>query len=342
MSSLPNVKAVFTTERGLRHQRAALAAAPDWLDITMLRQPTAAVLRTHLAEAEYLISERVGRIEADLLAAAPELKLILRLGSLTDDIDVVAARAAGVIVCYWPQEMVIRVAEHVLLQLLALGKRLREVEAIALAAESQWGQSRRTDEDTFAYNWSGRQNLDQLYRRTVGILGFGEIGAELARRLRGWGCAVRYHKRRRLSARLEADLGIQYVNQAELLAQSDYLVNLLPYFPETDQLINADFLARMKSGACLVSCGSGSVIDEAALAEAVAGGKLGGAALDTFEWEPLLADNPLLPLARAGHNVLLTPHTAAGTDNDLHPPAPDNYENLRHHHGGQDVLNRLT
>ena len=92
-------KTIFTTERGHRHQQAALQAAPDMLDITMLRSPDRATLLQHLPEAEYWISERVGVIDAELIRAAPRLKLILRLGSLTYDIDTEAAKQAGVIVC---------------------------------------------------------------------------------------------------------------------------------------------------------------------------------------------------------------------------------------------------
>lgn len=305
-------KTIFTTERGLRHQQAALNAAPAELDITMLRQPDKATLMSHLAEAEYFISERTGVIDADMIQAAPRLKLIQRLGSLTYDIDTSAARAAGVVVCYWPVGTVIRVAEHLIMQMLALSKKLPETTTVALAASTEWGPSRRTDEDTFAYNWSDRRNVEGLWQRTIGIMGFGEIGAELARRLKGWDCTVLYHKRRRLPLEVELELGLTYVDSDTLFAQSDYIANLLPYFKETDLLINADFLAKMKDGAALVSCGSGSVIDEVALVAAIESGKLNGAALDTFEWEPIKADNPLIALAKQGYNILLTPHIAAG------------------------------
>ena len=227
-------KVVFTTERGLRHQQDALAAAPDNLEISMLRQPDEATLMARLSEAEYFISERTGVIDAAMLQAAPHLKLIQRLGTLTYDIDVEAAKAAGIIVCYWPVDSVVRVAEHVIMQLLAVGKKLREVEAIALAASPEWGESKRTSEDVFAYNWSGRSGVGQLWQRTVGIVGFGEIGAEVAQRLKGWGCTVLYNKRRRLPERTESGLGLSYVDVNTLFSQSDYLINLLPYFVSTD------------------------------------------------------------------------------------------------------------
>ncbi len=305
-------KVIFTTERGHRHQQAALNAAPDNLDITMLRQPDKDTLLPYLVKAKYFISERTGVINAEMIQAAPHLKLILRLGSLTYDIDTEAASAAGVVVCCWPVGSVIRVAEHMVLQMLALSKKVRKTEAIALAAGTEWGESKRTNEDTFAYNWSNRQDVEGLWQKTIGIMGFGEIGAELARRLQGWGCPVLYNKRRRLPESVETELSLSYADVDALFSQSDYIANLLPYFPNTDLMINADYFAKMKDGAALVSCGSGSVIDEAALAEAIKSGKLGGAALDTFEWEPIKADNPLINLAQAGRNVLLTPHIAAG------------------------------
>lgn len=308
-------KAIFLTERSLRHQEAARATAPAGVEVVMLRRPPRERVLAELAAAEFLVSERSGEIDAALIAAGPRLRLIQRLGSLAYDIDLAAAQAAGVPVCTWPIIGSIMVAEHMLMQMLALVKRLPEVSAIALAA-GDWGRpSRRTDENVFAYNWSGRTDIGGIYGQTVGILGFGEIGAELARRLRP--CAPQrmlYHKRQRLPAAAEAALGITYAAPEAIVAESDFLCVLLPYSPETDRSLNAATFAAMRRGAFVVSCGSGSVIDEAALAAAVRQGHLGGAALDTFEWEPLRPDNPLVTLAREpAANVLLTPHTAAAT-----------------------------
>lgn len=335
---------LFLTERGLRHQRVAVVSAPPELDVTMLRQPPREEMLRYLPEVEFLISERAGEIDAELIAAGKNLRLIQRLGSLAYDIDLDAARTAGVPVCIWPVRSVILVAEHLILQMLSISKRLNEATAVALEA-GDWGQaSQRTDEDTFAYNWSNRENVGGVYRQTVGILGFGEIGAELARRLRGFAPAgILYHKRRRLPEYAEAELNLTYVSRDQLFAESDFLCNLLPYFPETDMLINANVFARMKPGAYLVSCGSGSVIDEAALAEALRAGRLGGAALDTYEWEPIRPDNPLLPLARdPAMNVLLTPHTAAGTVPATEGGRGEDFENIRRTLRGEPLLFRLS
>lgn len=334
---------VFITDRGQRHQQDALVAAPENLEITMLRRPDKHILISHLSRAEYLISERAGIIDRDIIQNAPRLKLIQRLGSLIHDIDCEAAAANGVVVCYWPLDMVIRVAEHVILQLLAVGKKLREAEAVALGACLEWGKSHRTDEDTFAFNWSNRMSVNQLWQRAVGFVGFGEIGVEVARRLKTWGCSLLYNKRTPLPKNTEAELGLTYADSRTIYEQSDYLVNLLPYHTSTDMLLNEAVFSQMKAGAYLVSCGSGSVIDEAALSAAVVSGKLAGAALDTFEWEPIKANNPLISAAKEGYNILLTPHTAAATQHTLAPEASrsQDYINILNHLAGQPLLYRI-
>jgi phosphoglycerate dehydrogenase-like enzyme len=337
---------LFLTDRGQRHQQAALDSAPPELAVTILRRPAEEEVVRILPEFEFLISERSGTVSAAMIAAGQRLRLIQRLGSLTHDIDLEAARRAGVPVAAWPVQVAIMVAEHMVLQMLALTKRLGEVAAIANAA-GEWGQpSRRTDENTFAYDWSGRRGIRSLHGQTVGILGFGEIGAELARRLRSFCPAhILYHKRGRLPAHAEADLGITYVAPEQVIAESDTLCMLLPYSPDTDLWLNAGVLATMKPGALLVSCGSGSVIDEAALAQALREGRLAGAALDTYEWEPLRPDNPLLPLARdPAANVLLTPHTAAGSSGDAASDRTrrDDYANLMRVLRGEAPLYRVA
>jgi len=341
-------RTLFMTERSRFHQQFALDAAPPALDVVMLRQPEPAELTAQLAEAEFMISERAGVIDAAMIAAAPHLRMIVRVGSLAHDIDLDAARGQGVIVSLWPQPGVIFVAEHIILQMQALAKRLRKAEAKALGAGSDaWAASRRTDEDTFAYNWTQMLDVGGLFEKTIGILGFGEIGAEVARHLQGWGCRMLYNRRRRLPEALEAELGITYAAQDEVLAESDFVANLLPYYPETDMSLGAPAFAGMKRGACLVSCGSGSVIDEAALAEAVRSGHLAGAALDTFEWEPVKPDNPLRLMAVADPqvNVLLTPHTANGTPSRDAVPTNGrarDYEPLLRFLAGQPIPNRLA
>jgi phosphoglycerate dehydrogenase-like enzyme len=337
---------LFLTDRGLRHQQCALDAAPPELAVTMLRRPPKEKLLRLLADAEFLISERSGQVDADMIAAGNRLRLIQRLGSMTYDIDLDTARAAGIPVSARPVQVCVMVAEHMILQMLALAKRLNEVSAIAQEA-GDWGQpSLRTDEDIFAYDWSLRTGIVPILGQTVGILGFGEIGIELARRLACFRPSrILYHKRSRLPQGAEEELDLAYAPFEQLIAESDTLCNLLPYFPETDMLVDAGVLAGMKRGAFLISCGSGSVIDEAALAESLRQGHLAGAALDTYEWEPIRPENPLLPLARdPSGNVVLTPHTAAGSsadaDSDLTRQA--DYENIVRILRGERLLYRVA
>ena len=334
---------LFVTQRGQRHQQSALAAAPPDVDITMRRDPTRQEILALLPGMEAFISERAGEIDAEIIAAGRNLRLIQRLGAQTWDIDLAAARAAGIPVCYWPVRTVVMVSEHMLMQTLGLLKRVRELMQVTAEA-GDWGQTpRRCDEDTFAYNWSGRQTTGSIWRRTVGILGFGEIGTELARRLKGFQCAVLYHKRRRLPLPAEAELGLTYVTQDELIGRSDVVCSLLPYFPETDQSLNAAFFNAMRPGAVFVHCGAGAVVDEPALIEALRAGHLGGAALDTYTYEPLRPDDPLLALARDPMmNLMLTPHVAAGATADARDARTEEFTNVRAVFEGGELQYRLV
>jgi len=336
------LKVVFLTERGPRHQQAALAAAPEEVRVAMLHQPARTDLLAELADAAVLVSERAGVVDAEMIAAAPRLRLIQRQGSLVYDIDLAAAQQAGVAVCTRSVTGCVMVAEHMLMQMLALTKRLPVVSRLALAADDWERPSRRTDESVFAYNWTRRTDVGGLYGQTVGIWGFGEIGAELTRRLAAFApTQVFYAKRQRLPAAAEAELGVVYAEPDAMLPVVDCLCVLLPYSAETDLALNAATFAAMKPGALVVHCGSGSVIDEAALADAVRTGHLGGAALDTYEWEPLRPDNSLVTLGRdPAMNVLLTPHTAASTRGG--GGRRGDWTNVRRLIAGEPLVNRVV
>jgi phosphoglycerate dehydrogenase-like enzyme len=333
---------LFLTERGERHQQNALAAAPAGLDITMRRSPPREQILRLVPEVEFLVSERAGVIDAETISAARNLKLIQRLGSQTWDIDLDAARRAGIPVCYLPIATCQMVAEHAILQMLSTAKRLREM--MQLTAEAgDWGTPRRCDEDYFAYNWSRREGIRGLRTSVVGILGFGEIGAELARRLRAFDCRVLYTKRKRLPQEAEAALEITFAERSDLLAQSDFVCSLLPLYPETEQSVDAQFFTAMKRGAIFVHCGAGAVVDENALIEALRDRRVAGAALDTFTYEPLRADDPLLALARdPTQNIVLTPHIAAGSGDASSKGRVGNYVNIVAILAGKPLQYRLV
>jgi phosphoglycerate dehydrogenase-like enzyme len=336
---------LFITHRGERHQHSAVAGAPPELAVTIRRSPSRDELLSWLPDYEFLITERSGEIDAGLIGAGRNLRLIQRLGSQTYDIDLEAARAAGVPVCYQPVTGCIMVAEHMLMQMLATAKRLREMMAIAEAAENGGRTPGRCDEDYFAYNWAEVGQLQGLWQSTVGILGMGEIGMELARRLQGWGCTVLYNKRHPLPAAAERELNVHYAAFDTLLAQSDFVCMLLPFFSETALTLSTDFFAQMKPGACFVSCGGSGVVDEAALAEAVRSGRVFGAAVDTYEWEPIHPDSPLVSAVRGSRaNLVLTPHVAAGSGSERNEALMrgGDYANLIRLLNGQTLAGRVA
>jgi lactate dehydrogenase-like 2-hydroxyacid dehydrogenase len=255
--------------------------------------------------------------------------LIQRLGSQTWDMDLDAARRFNIPVCYLPVRTCAMVSEHMVLQMLATAKRARELMQV-VADAGDWGlRPQRCTEDYFAYNWSRREHILGVSSSTVGILGFGEIGIELARRLRAFDCKVLYVKRNRLPAHAETSLQIEYVAQSELIAQSDFICSLLPLFPQTDQSINAKFFAAMRPAAIFVHCGAGATVDEDALIDALRSRQISGAALDTYTHEPMRADDPLLALARdPAQNLILTPHIAAGSGDGVYAGREGDYRNI--------------
>lgn len=337
-------RTLFLTDRGAAHQQWALDGAPPELEIIMRRAPAREEILALLPEAEFLISERTGVIDAEMIAAGRQLRLIQRLGVQSWDIDLAAAQRAGVPVCVLPIPSCALVAEHVVMQMLGLVKRLRELMAVSGAAELGGQTPRRCDEDHFAYNWSQRENITGLTGKTVSILGFGEIGVELAARLKGFDCDVVYQKRKRLPAQAETQFGVRYVAAREAAAaQADIVVALLPLSPETDQCLDARFFAQLKPGAFFIQTGGSGTTNEDALAAALRSGHLGGAAVDGFTWEPVPADNVLMALAQDPYcNLILTPHVAAGAVPGTGAVRAGDYVNLMAVLAGRDLRYRVA
>jgi len=310
-SRLTGHPTVFVTSRPPIHQRLALEAAPDELDVMMLVSPSTDEICAAVAEAEFLISERSGVIDSRIIDAGRGLQLIQRLGSQAHDIDLDAADAADVPVCTWPVPHSSMVAEHVVMQMLTLAKRAREGSDVVVAAGDEWGPPQRSDADTFAINWSGRTGIRQIRDSTVGIVGLGEIGTEVARLLRIFDCTLLYNRRNRLPDWIEGRLGVSYAALDELLARSDFVCLLLPHSPETEGIADAGFVARMRPGSFLISAGASTLLDEEAVAQGYTSGHLAGVATDGYRWEPVRSDNPLVVLAADPRaNVVLTPHAA--------------------------------
>lgn len=309
----------------------------------MLVSPSDAEIIDAVAGAEFLVSERSRVIDAPIIEAGTRLRLIQRLGLQVHDIDLDTAHRTGVPVCRWPLPQCAMVAEHVVMQLMALLKRTREAAQVVAEASDEWGPPLRCDANTFGIDWSRMQGVRQLRDCTVGIVGLGEIGTELALRLNSFGCEVLYHRRNRLPDWAEAQLQTAYAQLDELLDRSDVVVLLLPHATETAGIADAQFLSRLQPGSLLINAGASTLLDEEAVARAYRTGHLGGVATDGFAWEPVRPDNPLVALAAdPGANVVLTPHSAqAGLVIDVAVRRAE-YTNLVAVTEGRPLLNQVA
>jgi len=246
-------------------------------------------------EADGLITLLTDRVDAPLLEAAPSVRAVSNVAVGYDNIDVAACTARRVAVGNTPGVLTETTADFTFALLMGLARRVAEADAYVRAGK--W----RT--------WSPTLLLGaDVHGTTLGIAGLGQIGAAVARRARGFGMRVLYVNRR-ARPELEAELGLWRVDKATLLAQSDFLSLHVPLTPETRHWLSRSELAAMKPGAMLINTARGTVVDQAALAEALARGHLGGAALDVTEPEPLPLDSPLLKLP----NVLIAPHIASAS-----------------------------
>jgi phosphoglycerate dehydrogenase-like enzyme len=248
-----------------------------------------------IARAEFLVGF-VGPLPAEVWAAAGRLRLIQLVSAGYDRVEIEWARERRIPIALNGGANAVAVAEHAVMLMLAVFRRLTQLDAAVRRAE--WRAATRGD-----------VRFHELGGKRVGLLGMGRIGREVARRLAGFGVDLRYHDLRRLEAAEEARLGVAFLPLDELLATADVLSLHLPLLPETRGIVGAAALAAMRPGAVLINTARGELVDEAALAAALRSGRLLGAGLDVLAQEPPPADHPLLALG----NVVLTPHTAGPT-----------------------------
>lgn len=269
-----------------------------------------AALAALLPAADVIVTQQ-RPIDAALIDAAPQLKLIQRYGTRPDGIDLDAARARGVAVATMPLHGCIAVAELAMTLLLALSKNLvRAHAATVTGAYRDLGvEPMRTEQRKHNFQWMKLAGLREVTAHTLGIIGFGEIGTETARRARAFGMSVLYNKRTPLPAHVEAAEGVIYAEKDALLRAADFVLLATPLTPDTEQMIGARELALMKPSAFLINICRGGVIDEPALVAALHSRQIAGAGLDVFLYEPIPHDHPLLQC----DNVILTPHIGGGT-----------------------------
>jgi len=233
------------------------------------------------------------KVNAKLLEKATRLRVIGRAGVGVDNVDLEAATRRGVVVMNTPGGSSVTVAELTLAHMLALARHV--AQATASVKAGKWEKKK----------FQGHE----LAGKTLGVVGIGNIGSVVVERCRGMKMkAIAYDPF--ISPEAADKLGVRLVTLDELWAQADVISLHVPLTEQTRNLVNAQTLARMKKGALLVNCARGGVIDERALAESLASGHLGGAALDVFEKEPPPADHPLLAI----DNFVCTPHLGASTE----------------------------
>lgn len=273
---------------------ATLAARFELISDPRLVDDRTGLLRL-LRDARALIVRNRTQVDTEMLVAAPALRVIGRLGVGLDNIDTAACAARGIKVIPATGANADSVAEYVLL---AAGVLLRQAFAASEeVAEGQWPRARYSE---------GRELAGKL----LGMVGFGSVGRRLATKARAFGMRIAaYDPLLSPEDQVWRELGTLRLGLDDLVAESDIVSLHLPLADETRNLFDRDRLARMKRGAILVNTARGGIVDEAALAEMLRFGRIGGAAIDVFAHEPLPARSALA----GAPNTLLTPHVAGVT-----------------------------
>ncbi|VTU38578.1 Glyoxylate/hydroxypyruvate reductase B [Variovorax sp. PBS-H4] len=236
------------------------------------------------------------RIDAEVLAACPELKICANMAVGYNNFDVDAMTARGVLATNAPDVLTETTADFGFALLMATARRITESEHFLRA-----GKWEKWSYDMFAGS--------DIHGATLGIIGMGRIGQGIARRgAHGFGMKVIYHNRSRLDAQLEAECKASYVSKEELLKTADHVVLVVPYSAASHHTIGAAELALMKPTATLVNIARGGIVDDAALAQALRDRRIAAAGLDVFEGEPKVH-----PALLEVPNVVLTPHIASAT-----------------------------
>jgi phosphoglycerate dehydrogenase-like enzyme len=274
---------------------------------------------------------RRGVIDAVLIAANPKLKLIQRIGERADSIDLAAAKARGISVSCLPRPTLQHTAEHAILLMLALSKRLLEADAEVRAG--RWDRERVHPENGVAYNWVGLAPIGGLFQKTVGIIGLGEVGALAAGMARGFGARVVYCNRSRLPSDQEQRLGVEFLPLERLLAESDFVSMHANNLPENKGLIGSATFAQMKKTAFFINTSRGRMVDEDALYAALTGGVIAGAGLDVHFEEPRPTPTRFADL----RNVIMTPHLAGGSRTGIVTEIEAVLDNCRAVLGGKPI-----
>lgn len=255
-------------------------------------------------DVDFIAADAVSPVSAQLMDAFPSLKLIHSEGVAFNAIDVPAARERGIVVCNNAGVNAGAVAEQAVLLMLGCLRHVVEGDAAVRS-----GQQIKMKERLMV------QGIRELGDCSVGLVGLGAIARETAKRLHAFGCDVAYWNHRRRTPEQEAELGVRYLPLDELARTCDIVSVHVPVTPETENMVDAAFLASMKDDAILINTARGEIVDQVALADALQNGGIGAAGLDTLSPEPVPADHPLAVLqGNAANRLVLSPHIGGVTE----------------------------
>jgi D-3-phosphoglycerate dehydrogenase / 2-oxoglutarate reductase len=271
---------------------STVAALGDDIEVRWVDGPDREKLLAAVPEADALLVRSATTVDAEVLDAAPRLKIVARAGVGLDNVDVKTATERGVLVVNAPTSNIHSAAEHALALLLSAARQIPAADASL--REHAWKRS----------SFSGTE----IFGKTVGVVGLGRIGQLVAQRLAAFEAHIVAYDPY-VSAARAAQLGIELLSLDELLGRADFISVHLPKTPETAGLIDKEALAKAKPGVIIVNAARGGLIDEAALADAISSGHVRAAGLDVFSKEPC-TDSPLFELAQ----VVVTPHLGASTE----------------------------
>jgi glyoxylate reductase len=257
--------------------------------------PPPEVLLAEAADADALLTLLTDRIDAAIMAAAPRLRVISNMAVGYDNIDVEEANRRGILVTNTPGILIKTTADFAFALLLAAARRV--VEADRYTRQGRWK------------TWGPQVLLGQdVYEATLGVVGLGGVGLEVAKRGRGFGMRVLYCDSTR-RPKEERRYGLAYVELDQLLTESDFISLHTPLIPETHHLVGERELALMKPTAVLVNTARGPIVDQRALWRSLKERRIAAAAIDVSEQEPIASDDPLLGL----DNIIITPHIASAS-----------------------------
>jgi phosphoglycerate dehydrogenase-like enzyme len=271
-----------------------------------------AELQALLPESDVVVVESFQLADPEVAAMKPGA-IVHKFGALTSNIDVQACAKRRIPVLNLPRKVNAAVAEHAFSLMAAL---VREIPVYNGAVTAEFWEKRYRPLRPFDQRYTGASNfaripnLRTLAGSTLGIVGLGEVGREIARRAAACGMSILYYQRGRVAAPDELDLGVRYSPLSDLMAESDFVIVQLPLNDTTRGIIGRKELEALKPGAMLINAARAALVDRDALLSALESGKLGGLAMDVGYQEPWPKDDPLLRYL--GGNVIFMPHTAIG------------------------------